>query len=57
MHQTWKYMNQRLDSNELPGMKELISEIDENGGTDAALAWLRERQYKQYCCELIVTDQ
>ena len=53
MHQTWKYMNQQLDPNELPTMKELISEIDENGGTDAALAGLREKQYKQYCCELI----
>ena len=53
MSQTWKYMNQQLDPNELPTMKELISEIDENGGTDAALAGLREKQYKQYCCELI----
>lgn len=53
MHQTWKYMNQQLDPNELPTMKELISEMDENGGTDAALAGLREKQYRQYCCELI----
>ena len=53
MSQTWEYMDQRLNSDELPTMKELISEIDENGGTDAALAGLREKQYRQYCCELI----
>ena len=53
MSQTWEYMDQRLNSDELPTMKELLSEIDENGGTDAALAGLREKQYRQYCCELI----
>ena len=53
MSQIWEYMDQRLNSDELPTMKELISEIDENGGTDAALAGLREKQYRQYCCELI----
>ena len=53
MPQTWKYMNQQLDPNELPTMQELISEIDANGGTDAALAELREKQYRQHCCELI----
>ena len=53
MSQIWKYMDRKLKSEELPTMKELISEIDENGGTDAALAGLREKQYRQYCCELI----
>jgi len=53
MSQIWEYMDQRLNPEELPTMKELLSEIDENGGTDAALAGLREKQYRQYCCELI----
>ena len=53
METTWKYMDKKLNPDELPTMKKLLSEIDENGGTDAALAGLRERQYKQYCCELI----
>ena len=46
-------MDRMLNSDELPTMKELLMEIDENGGTDAALAGLREKQYRQYCCELI----
>ena len=53
MSQIWKYMDRKLNSEELPTMKELLSEIEENGGTDAALAGLREKQYRQYCCELI----
>ena len=43
METTWKYMDKKLNPDELPTMKELISEIDENGGTDAALAGLREK--------------
>ena len=43
MSQTWEYMDQRLNPDKLPTMKELISEIDENGGTDAAMAGLREK--------------
>ena len=53
MEITWKYMDKKLNPDELPTMKELLMEIDENGGTDAALAGLREKQYRQYCCELI----
>ena len=53
MEATWKYMDRTLNPEELPTMKKLLSEIDENGGTDAALAGLREKQYRQYCCELI----
>ena len=53
METTWKYMDKKLNPDELPTMKELLMEIDENGGTDAALAGLREKQYRQYCCELI----
>ena len=53
MSRIWKYMDRKLNSEELPTMKELLSEIEENGGTDAALAGLREKQYRQYCCKLI----
>lgn len=46
-------MNQQLDPNELPTRQELLTVIDENGGTDAALASVRERQYDKYHNELI----
>lgn len=53
MGTSWKCTDKKLNPEELPTMEELIVEIDENGGTDAALAGLREKQYRQYCCELI----
>ena len=38
MSKIWKYMNQQLDPNELPAMQGLLTEIDENGGANAALS-------------------
>ena len=49
----WRYMNQQLDPNELPTMQELLTEIDDNGGTDAALSRLRDEQHEKYHNELI----
>ena len=46
-------MKLTLNPDDLPTMKELIAKIVENGGTDAALAKLREEQHEKYHNELI----
>ena len=53
MNKLWKYMKLDLNPDDLPTMKELLAEIAENGGTDAALAKLREQQMEKYHNELI----
>lgn len=53
MEKTWKYMNLLLNPEELPAKDELIEEIRDGGGTDAALAELREQQHEKYGNELI----
>ena len=53
MNKLWKYMRTILDSENLPTMKDLLSQIVDGGGTDAALAALREEQMKKYNNELI----
>ena len=53
MNKSWSYMKLSLNPDDLPTMRELINEIEENGGTDAALAKLREKQHEKYHNELI----
>ena len=53
MNKLWNYMKLTLNPEELPTMKELLKEIVDNGGTDAALAKLREAQHEKYHNELI----
>ena len=53
MNKLWSYMKINLNPEELPTMRELIREIVDNGGTDAALADLREKQHEKYHNELI----
>ena len=53
MNKPWNYMKLTLNPDDLPTMKELIAKIVENGGTDAALAKLREEQHEKYHNELI----
>lgn len=49
----WKYMNMELDPSRLPTKQELLDRIREAGGTDRALADLREEQMETYQNELI----
>ena len=49
----WKYMNMELDPAKLPTKCELLDRIREAGGTDRALAFLREEQMETYHNELI----
>lgn len=53
MNKLWSYMKINLNPEELPTMRELIREIVDNGGTDVALAQLREEQHEKYHNELI----
>ena len=53
MEKTWKYMNFSLNPEELLTKDELIEMIRDGGGTDAALADLREQQHEKYGNELI----
>lgn len=53
MDKPWNYMTFELNPVELPTMKELLAEIVDNGGTDAALAKLREKQQEKYRNDLI----
>lgn len=53
MSKPWSYMKLSLNPEELPTMKELLKEIVDNGGTDAALADLRKKQHEKYHNELI----
>ena len=49
----WKYMNMNLDPTTLPCMDDLLARIRAGGGTDRALADLREEQMETYQNELI----
>ena len=49
----WKYMNMELDSSRLPTKDELLDRIRKAGGTDRALADLRDEQMETYKNELI----
>lgn len=53
VEKTWKFMNLSLNPEELPTKDEMIEMIWDGGGTDAALAELREKQHEQYGNELI----
>ena len=53
MNKLWPYMKLNLNPEELPTMKQLLREIEEDGGTDAALAKQREKQHEKYNNELI----
>ena len=48
----WTYMNMEIDPESLPTKNELIAFLREEGGTDSALANLREEQYEKYGSEL-----
>ena len=49
----WKYMNMELDPSRLPNKDELLDRIRKAGGTDRALADLRDEQMDTYKNELI----
>lgn len=49
----WKYMNMEIDPSDLPTKDELLDRIRRNGGTDCALADIREEQMETYQNELI----
>lgn len=49
----WKYMNMNLDPATLPCKDDLLARIRADGGTDRALAGLREEQMETYRNELI----
>lgn len=44
----WKYMNMEIDPESLPTKDELIARLKKDGGTDNALARLREEQHEEY---------
>lgn len=52
-NKSWPYMKLSLNPEELPTMRELIEEIEDGGGTDAALADLRDKHYEKYKNNLI----
>jgi len=49
----WNYMNMELDPSQLPTKNELLDSIRKAGGTDRALADLRDEQMDTYKNELI----
>lgn len=49
----WKYMNMELDPSKLPTMQELLDRLREDGGTDRAMADIRDEQMNTYQNELI----
>ena len=49
----WNYMNMELDPSRLPTKDELLDRIRKAGGTDRALADLRDEQMETYKNELI----
>ena len=49
----WKYMNMEIDPSDLPTRVELLDRIRRSGGTDRALADIREEQMVNYQNELI----
>lgn len=49
----WKYMNMELDPMKLPTKHELLVRIRDDGGTDRALANIREEQTEMYRQELM----
>lgn len=49
----WKYMNMNLDPATLPCKDDLLARVRADGGTDRALADIREEQMEAYQNELI----
>lgn len=49
----WKYMNMEIDPSDLPTREALFDRIRRSGGTDRALAEIREEQMETYQNELI----